>query len=441
MPGNYFVWAQASGYVTEYYNNVYDPSLATTVASNATNIDFTLGLAGSISGEVRDGAGNPIQFALVNAEDDDFTGYDYTGADGTYNITGLTPDSYVVWAEADGYTTEYYNNVYDSSSATWVTVTALNETSGIDFTLGVPDVTPPTTPVVTDDGSTTTNTSQLHATWSSSDPESGISEYQYAIGTTSGGIDIVAWTSAGTNTQVTKTGLSLTVGTTYYFSVQARNGAGLWSGVGVSDGIKVIGTVTPPTAVVIPAAQKVAKGGTFSVDIMVDPSGYGVSGGELNIAFDPSAMSVVDMVFGDLFGANPLVGAKQIDNTLGTAKYALARVGATAPPTSTGIFATITFTAKSKAGTYPIDITSTRLADENFNDLPAAAITNSSVTVGYPRWDINQDGKVDYKDLAILGAHYGETPAPPYPAWDINQDGKVDYKDLAILGAHYGESY
>jgi len=42
----------------------------------------------------------------------------------------------------------------------------------------------------------------------------------------------------------------------------------------------------------------------------------------------------------------------------------------------------------------------------------------------------------------MLGAHYGETIAqPPYPAWDINQDGKVDYKDLAILGAHYGEVY
>jgi len=62
--------------------------------------------------------------------------------------------------------------------------------------------------------------------------------------------------------------------------------------------------------------------------------------------------------------------------------------------------------------------------------------------VGHPRWDVNQDGKVDYKDLAMLGAHYGETIAqPPYPAWDINQDGKVDYKDLAILGAHYGEVY
>lgn len=65
-----------------------------------------------------------------------------------------------------------------------------------------------------------------------------------------------------------------------------------------------------------------------------------------------------------------------------------------------------------------------------------------SVTVSaYTRWDINQDGKVDYRDLAILGAHYGELTSEPYPNWDTNQDGVIDYKDLAVLGAHYGESY
>jgi len=37
------------------------------------------------------------------------------------------------------------------------------------------------------------------------------------------------------------------------------------------------------------------------------------------------------------------------------------------------------------------------------------SVETSFVTVSaYPRWDINQDGVVNYKDLAILGAHYGE---------------------------------
>jgi hypothetical protein len=38
---------------------------------------------------------------------------------------------------------------------------------------------------------------------------------------------------------VTKTGLSLTTGTKYFISVKAKNGTGLWSEVGISNGITV----------------------------------------------------------------------------------------------------------------------------------------------------------------------------------------------------------
>jgi outer membrane protein assembly factor BamB len=100
-----------------------------------------------------------------------------------------------------------------------------------------PDPTPPSVPVVSDDGDYTTNGTQLHAIWSSSDPESGIAEYQYAIGTASGGTDVVGWTSAGTNTEVTRTSLNLTPQTTYYFAVRARSGLCYLSTVGTSNGI------------------------------------------------------------------------------------------------------------------------------------------------------------------------------------------------------------
>ena len=54
-------------------------------------------------------------------------------------------------------------------------------------------------------------------------------------------------------------------------------------------------------------------------------------------------------------------------------------------------------------------------------------------------WDINEDGKVDHKDLAILGAHYGDATEPPYPRYDINQDGRVDLYDRNLLVGCYGE--
>jgi hypothetical protein len=54
-------------------------------------------------------------------------------------------------------------------------------------------------------------------------------------------------------------------------------------------------------------------------------------------------------------------------------------------------------------------------------------------------WDINEDGLVDYRDLAILGAHYGSATQSPYPRYDINQDGRVDLYDRDLLVAHYEE--
>ena len=99
-------------------------------------------------------------------------------------------------------------------------------------------------PTVTDDGIYTVSTSQLHSTWISADSESGIAEYQYAIGTTVGGTDMVNWTSTGTTASVTKTGLSLTPNQVYYISVKAKNGVGQWSTIGSSDGITVVQIVS-----------------------------------------------------------------------------------------------------------------------------------------------------------------------------------------------------
>src|SRR3989338_4887907 len=106
--------------------------------------------------------------------------------------------------------------------------------------LGDYTVSAPSTPTVSDAGEYTVKTDQLYASWEvSSDGGSDISEYQYAIGASKGGTDILGWTSASTNASITKTSLSLSEGVTYYFSVKATNSGGLWSDAGYSDGITV----------------------------------------------------------------------------------------------------------------------------------------------------------------------------------------------------------
>jgi hypothetical protein len=113
------------------------------------------------------------------------------------------------------------------------------------FVAAVEDDTPPgdiawindgTTPGPGGDIDSTDSTTQLSANWAqSTDNESGISGYKYAIGDTPGSTGVVSWTNTN-GTSVTRTGLTLTVGKTYYFSVKAVNWAGLESNPINSDG-------------------------------------------------------------------------------------------------------------------------------------------------------------------------------------------------------------
>jgi hypothetical protein len=99
------------------------------------------------------------------------------------------------------------------------------------------DTTPPAG-FVTDDGSDTASAISLHATLQFSESESGIAGFEYRVGTSRDGSDIVRPT-ATSDSDLTIPGLNLSVGPTYYIGARARNGAGLWSGWSSSDGIVV----------------------------------------------------------------------------------------------------------------------------------------------------------------------------------------------------------
>ncbi|MGQ9582433.1 MAG: fibronectin type III domain-containing protein [Thermoplasmatota archaeon] len=155
------------------------------------------------------------------------------------------------------------------------------------------DTTPPSDFQVLDEGEYSRSGSALRASWSSSlDEVSGVVEYRYAIGTSQGGEDVVPWTSAGVGISVTRVNLSLSNGVTYYFSVRARNGAGLWSNVSASDGITVDTSY--------PVASKPSAGGVYCISSSVTwsweastDSPSGVLGYYISIGTQPGASDVV----------------------------------------------------------------------------------------------------------------------------------------------------
>ena len=71
----------------------------------------------------------------------------------------------------------------------------------------------------------------------------------------------------------------------------------------------------------------------------------------------------------------------------------------------------------------------------------------SQVTIAgsgsFPSWDINQDGRVDMRDVSLVARAFGTTPGFPY--WnqqaDLNNDAVVDMRDIALVARHYGDGF
>ncbi len=113
------------------------------IGETVTGVDQVLQRAGSISGTVTDSVtGEPIEGVQVSSEYfDEFAGWvgsDVTGPDGTYRLDGLKPgDSWTVYFDGagTGYASEYYDDQRTSFGAEQLTVSAAQDTAGIDAAL------------------------------------------------------------------------------------------------------------------------------------------------------------------------------------------------------------------------------------------------------------------------------------------------------------------
>jgi hypothetical protein len=69
--------------------------------------------------------------------------------------------------------------------------------------------------------------------------------------------------------------------------------------------------------------------------------------------------------------------------------------------------------------------------------------STSSMNVTLVGPDVNGDGKVDMKDIVLVGRAFGTVPGDA--RWnqiaDINLDGKVDLRDIALVARMFGHHY
>ncbi len=166
----------------------------------------------------------------------------------------------------------------------------------VDYAGEVGDTTPPPPPIVTACGAASADT--LSARWSAGDPDSAITLYRYAIGTTPGGSDVVNWTNTP-DASMLRSGLGLLPGQTYYVAVQARNEGGLWSASGVSSGVAAgagscpaANFVADPVTGTVPLAVQFTDISTGTVESWQWELGDGVTSTEANPAHTYAAAGV-----------------------------------------------------------------------------------------------------------------------------------------------------
>jgi hypothetical protein len=89
-----------------------------------------------------------------------------------------------------------------------------------------------------------------------------------------------------------------------------------------------------------------------------------------------------------------------------------------------------TYTVNGWPGNYTIEVYRNSLAQGNY-----------TLIVDRRLGDLNNDGRVDMRDIAIVAYAFGSYPGQPRwnPQADINQDGKVDMVDVALVAMNFGK--
>jgi len=132
-----------------------------------------------------------------------------------------------------------------------------------------------------------------------------------------------------------------------------------------------------------PPSLSIQRGQELSINITVEPAGWGVSGCEVNLTFNSSVLQGVSIEVGGFLGSSPLIGLEDIDNQAGVVRLIMARIGSTTTPSPPGVLATVNFRVSDSAesGTYELKLTNVGLANEDFEDVTDFTVRGTNLTV------------------------------------------------------------
>ena len=142
--GEYFIRISNYEYIEQWYNGAASYENATKVSvvvkQNTPNINFILSSGASISGTVKDKRNSGLPYASVTIVDSTYLPTNFSSADnaGKYYTPKLQGNkTYYVMAQNYGYTSQWYNLVSTSDSATPIILQPEERRENIDFILSM----------------------------------------------------------------------------------------------------------------------------------------------------------------------------------------------------------------------------------------------------------------------------------------------------------------
>lgn len=177
--------------------------------------------------------------------------------------------------------------------------------------------------------------------------------------------------------------------------------------------------------------EPLAVGEQINVNIRIT-DGQDISGYELTVGFDPTALRYLESANADHLPANAFVIPPIVSNET---VHIIATSTAGTASESEGTLATLTFeVVKVKNSTI-------KLIDVILSDgagMPLAVATQSGrimTTQLSPIGDVNEDGKVNILDLTLVASNL-TVNALTNPRVDVNKDGDINILDLVLVAQH-----
>ena len=163
--------------------------------------------------------------------------------------------------------------------------------------------------------------------------------------------------------------------------------------------------------------------------------GRSVSGYEMIVAFNPTALRYIESANADYLPAGAFAIPPVISGISGNNVYIAATSAAGPAPASEGTLATLTFEVIA-AKNSTIQLVGVILSDSAGMPLAVTARNGHIVATELPAdWDVNEDGKVNILDLTLVASNFN-ADVPANPRVDVNRDGNVNILDLVLVVCH-----